>query len=228
MEAACSDNSVSEDIGSESNLPSLNSKESNTEDQQNACSNMEDTVEIEIQEECNYCSENKEDEVPVNGVHLQDSHTQLSEVAATSDEDDLANSMEISTSMESGLSVSFDGSVEKCLSKSATFPSSELEFSHPCEEEIPASPTHKPSVSAAAPSDLVSAMKGGRAQSGIALRSDLHVKWAPDVYDPPTTSSRRPQSTKQSSNHPRIKPKRKDKHKEKHPKGKKKHAKGHT
>ncbi|KAH0470396.1 hypothetical protein IEQ34_000119 [Dendrobium chrysotoxum] len=235
MEAACSDKSVCEDIGSESNLPSLNCKELNNEDQQYACSNMKDTVEKEIQEECNYCSESKEDsfidelvEVPPNGVHLQDSHAQFSDIAATSNEDDLANSMEISTSKESGLSVSFDGSAEKCLSKSATFPSSELEFSHSyCEEEIPASPTYKRSVSPAAPSNLVSAMKGGRAQNGIALRSGLHVKWALDVYDPPTTSSM-PQSTKQSNNHPQLKSKKKDKHKQKHPKGKKKRAKGHT
>ncbi|KAL0929162.1 hypothetical protein M5K25_001106 [Dendrobium thyrsiflorum] len=238
MEAACSDNSVCEDIGSASNLPSFNCKESNTEDQQYACSNMKDTAEIEIQEECNYCSESKEDsfidevvEVPANGVHLQDSHALFSEIAATSDEDDLANSMEISTSMESGLSVSFDGSVEKCLSKSVTFASSELQLSHSfCDEEIPAPRTYKRSISPPAPSNLVSAMKGGRAENGIALRSALHVKWAPDVYDPPTTSSMPPQSTKQSKNHPfKLKSKKKDKHKQKHPKGKKKkHVKGHT
>lgn len=37
-------------------------------------------------------------------------------------------------------------------------------------------------------STLVSAMKGGRAQNGTMQKLDLHVKWAPEVYDPPSTS----------------------------------------
>lgn len=36
---------------------------------------------------------------------------------------------------------------------------------------------------------LISALKGGRAQHGIHLNEKLNVKWAPDVYDPPVTSA---------------------------------------
>jgi hypothetical protein len=36
---------------------------------------------------------------------------------------------------------------------------------------------------------LIPAMKGGREKNGIASPTEnRHVKWAPDVYDPPVTS----------------------------------------
>lgn len=39
------------------------------------------------------------------------------------------------------------------------------------------------------PARLISALKGSRAQHGIRPNTKLSVKWAPEVYDPPITSS---------------------------------------
>ncbi|XP_020583374.1 uncharacterized protein LOC110026676 [Phalaenopsis equestris] len=196
MEASCSTNSMCEDIDCESILPSSNCKESNTEDQQSVSMNIKETVEIEIHEDSNYCSESKKasfideaDGAPANDVHLQDFHVEFSAIDAASDENSEANSGENSAYMEPSSSGTFDGNLENFLSKSATFPSSELEFYHSfCTEETAASPTYKRSVSLPPSFNFISAMKGGRARHGIDLRSDLRVKWATDVYDPPVSS----------------------------------------
>lgn len=61
-------------------------------------------------------------------------------------------------------------------------------------------------------SSLVSAMKGGREENGICLEMKLHVKWAPEVYDPPSTTM---SHTVKSHQH-RPKARRKDQQKHKH------------
>lgn len=66
-------------------------------------------------------------------------------------------------------------------------------------------------------SKLVSAIKGGRAQNGTSPTTELHVKWAPEVYDPPATSM---SHTVKKNHHQRSKAKKKDCHKNKHSKGK--------
>jgi len=59
-------------------------------------------------------------------------------------------------------------------------------------------------------STLVSAMKGGRELNGTVVRSELRVKWAPEVYDPPATSV-----SHTVTGHQRPKAKKKDKNKHK-------------
>jgi len=53
-------------------------------------------------------------------------------------------------------------------------------------------------------------MKGGRALNGTLVRSELRVKWAPEVYDPPATSM-----SQTMTGHQRPKANKKDKHKHK-------------
>ncbi|CAL9772437.1 unnamed protein product [Musa acuminata subsp. burmannicoides] len=64
--------------------------------------------------------------------------------------------------------------------------------------------------------NLVSAMKGGRAQEGKPLKSKLSVKWSPEVYDPPATS----ESHTVKGHIRRLKTLKKDHHKQKHGKSK--------
>ncbi|KAJ6806878.1 uncharacterized protein M6B38_106035 [Iris pallida] len=91
-------------------------------------------------------------------------------------------------------SLSFDPKVQRSFNKSATFPSSR----EPCSVSLISSiqEKHCPSetsayarsISLPTSLKLVSALKGGRAQSGTSPKADMHVKWAPEVYDPPCTS----------------------------------------
>lgn len=55
-------------------------------------------------------------------------------------------------------------------------------------------------------------MKGGRAENGISPTTKLHVKWAPEVYDPPATSM---SNTVKKGHQQRTKAKKKN-HKNKH------------
>ncbi|CAA6654919.1 unnamed protein product [Spirodela intermedia] len=122
-----------------------------------------------------------------------------------------------------------DTNLKKGLSKATTFPCSGKTFMSLAEEGAvlstvpfpsqsslePASPVLGRSTSLPATPRLVSAMKGGREKEGAPPRARMQVKWAEDVYDPPTTSM--PHTLR---NHPqqRYKPKKKDHHKHKHKK----------
>ncbi|XVE96836.1 hypothetical protein REPUB_Repub02eG0257400 [Reevesia pubescens] len=88
---------------------------------------------------------------------------------------------------------------QKCLGKSASFPSAESPpedddgietalrriFSEDSVQS-PQSPYSR-SISLPTPTKLVSALKGSREKQGLPPKK-LTVKWAPDVYDPPPTS----------------------------------------
>ncbi|KAG9453617.1 hypothetical protein H6P81_006521 [Aristolochia fimbriata] len=65
---------------------------------------------------------------------------------------------------------------------------------------------------------LVSALKGGREQRGLPPKAKTNVKWAADVYEPPTTSM---SHTVKSSRQYYRSTRRKDNHKHKHKKGSK-------
>ncbi|KAJ1270454.1 hypothetical protein BS78_06G053200 [Paspalum vaginatum] len=63
-------------------------------------------------------------------------------------------------------------------------------------------------------SKLISAMKGGREKNGMASPTEnRHVKWAPNVYDPPVTSVCH--SVNSSSYKRRAKARKKEKNKQK-------------
>ncbi|XP_043697694.1 uncharacterized protein LOC122648546 [Telopea speciosissima] len=121
------------------------------------------------------------------------------------------------------LAESVTGSIQKGLTKSATFPCSKKDTSVDEKTEIPGIGSHGQSSSDSRPacmrsislptlSKLVSAMKGGREKQGAPLRK-LTVTWAPDVYDPPTTSL---SHTVKSYNHQRSRTTKKNgKHKHK-------------
>ncbi|XP_077213180.1 uncharacterized protein LOC143848185 [Tasmannia lanceolata] len=109
---------------------------------------------------------------------------------------------------------------QKSFSKSATFPSSEKMLSSSISidssDEESESRACARSMSLPTSLKLVSAMKGGREQQGTYWKMKLNVKWADDVYDPPSTSL---SHTVKSHHHQRPKNKRRD-HKHKHSKGK--------
>ncbi|KAH7667801.1 hypothetical protein IHE45_12G084000 [Dioscorea alata] len=123
----------------------------------------------------------------------------------------------------------FDAQVGKVLNKSMTFQISNMVQSYPepikREDELPGKLCDVPnssfceshvyghSMSLSPSSKLVSAMKGGREQSGISQAVKLHVKWAPEVYDPPVTSM----SHSVKSHHQQCpKARKRDQHKHKH------------
>ncbi|XP_042511782.1 uncharacterized protein LOC122086932 [Macadamia integrifolia] len=96
------------------------------------------------------------------------------------------------------LADSVTGSIQKGLTKSATFPCSKMDTSVDEKTEMPgigsngqsssdSRPACTRSISLPTPSKLLSAMKGSREKQGASLRK-LTVKWAPDVYDPPSTT----------------------------------------
>ncbi|KAM0948249.1 hypothetical protein DsansV1_C07g0076301 [Dioscorea sansibarensis] len=97
-----------------------------------------------------------------------------------------------------------DAKFGKILNNSATFPTSNKVQSYPepikGEDGSPGNLCDLPnssfcvshvygrSMSLTPSFKLVSAMKGGCERSGISQAVKLHVKWAPEVYDPPITS----------------------------------------
>lgn len=97
-------------------------------------------------------------------------------------------------SLEAGMCVDFSKSmglgVKKGLQKCATFPPSTGEAQQEDSDDTPNdAPTYERSVSLPSTLKLVSAMKGSCQKNGMASKTEnRHVKWAPDVYDPPVTS----------------------------------------
>ncbi|OEL31420.1 hypothetical protein BAE44_0007561 [Dichanthelium oligosanthes] len=131
-----------------------------------------------------------------------------------------------------GFSKSISLEVKKGLQKCATFPPSgeAQQEDHSCchaDDGHTGAPPYERSVSlpvstssSTAPSfvqnptlKLISAMKGSRQKNGVASPTeDRHVKWAPDVYDPPVTSVCH---SVNSSYQRRSKPRKKEKSKQK-------------
>lgn len=94
-----------------------------------------------------------------------------------------------------GFSKSISLDVKKGLQKCATFPPSsgqaQEEDGSCChaDDALTGAPAYERSVSLPPTLKLIPAMKGGREKNGIASPTEnRHVKWAPDVYDPPVTS----------------------------------------
>ncbi|CAN6279333.1 unnamed protein product [Urochloa humidicola] len=109
--------------------------------------------------------------------------------------------------------------VKKGLQKCATFPPSSGEAQqedHSCchaDDGHTGAPAYERSVSLPPTLKLISAMKGGREKNGMASPTEnRHVKWAPDVYDPPVTSVCH---SVNSSYQWRSKPRKKEKNKQK-------------
>lgn len=147
----------------------------------------------------------------------------------SADEDETVDSEESGACQEFSQSISVDPNL-KDLRRCVTFPrSAELQQKNgfPSTAELPGqfpdkiykaeqgpsaatgSSSYARSVSLPSRFELVSAMKGGRAQNGVSQNEKLHVKWAPEVYDPLVSSmSHTVQNRLQ-----RPKAKKKDKHK---------------
>ncbi|KAG0450768.1 hypothetical protein HPP92_026569 [Vanilla planifolia] len=205
-------NSVSDGTCCESSLLSLPKKEPSAEVEQCTCTNFNGSVKNQDQWTVNCCSavneENsidKEAGVVVDEVfYLLNSFGFFPEVDVISKVDRVVTFEEISLHQGLGYAISSDAKVQRCLSKSASFPSSDLDVSHTtssskirsttsttttvCNACTDQYPVIKRSISLPTNSKLISAMKGGRAQHGNPLSIGMRVKWAADVYDPPATS----------------------------------------
>ncbi|PKA61885.1 hypothetical protein AXF42_Ash008717 [Apostasia shenzhenica] len=204
-------NSISHDVRCE---------ESNANVEQGSCTNMKEIVEDKFQELCDNEDSSdggKEIGTVTDGVlYVQNSHDRFPR------ENKVSNPDGISICEEPGCSNSFGATVLKCLSKSATFPSYEVDSSHSnLETFAPVQdssedyvPEYKRSLSIPVrPSKLVSAMKGGRVQNRTLPKMDMHVKWAADVYDPPSTLV---SHTVKNNYHHCPKPKKKNTYKHNH------------
>lgn len=174
----------------------------------------------------------QEDVSSPTGVLCNINHQQQSAgLNVSSDEDEMVNSKEITACQEFSESISVEAKL-KNFRKCATFPGSmavQLAVL-PSREELPeqfptrngiaeqgqsscaiGSSSYARSVSLPSRLEVVSAMRGTRAQKGASPIEKLHVKWAPEVFDPQVTSmSHTVQSRPQ-----RPKVKKKDKHKNK-------------
>lgn len=125
-------------------------------------------------------------------------------------------------SLQAGMCVDFSNSVgsgvNKGLQKCATFPSSTVETGQedPCcdaDDTLKGAHTYQRSVSLPPTAKLISAMKGSRRKNGMSTPTEnRHIKWAPDVYDPPVTSV---SHSVNNSYQRRSKPRKKDKSKQK-------------
>ncbi|XP_062179563.1 uncharacterized protein LOC133884231 [Phragmites australis] len=117
-----------------------------------------------------------------------------------------------------GFSKSISLGVKKGLQKCSTFPTSSSEPQQDvgsCRhvDDRQDAPVYERSVSLPPTLKLVSAMKGSRQKNGMESPTEnRHVKWAPDVYDPPVTSVCH--SVNSSYQH-RSKPRKKEKNKQK-------------
>ncbi|CAN6345032.1 unnamed protein product [Urochloa humidicola] len=138
----------------------------------------------------------------------------------------------LETHICTGFSKSISLEVKKGLQKCATFPLSSGEAQqgdHSCchaDDGHMGAAAFERSVSLPSTLKLISAMKGGREKNGMASPTEnRHVKWAPDVYDPPVTSvchsvnssyQRRSKTRKKEKNKQKKKQKRKGKSKKNH------------
>ncbi|CAN6340263.1 unnamed protein product [Urochloa humidicola] len=125
----------------------------------------------------------------------------------------------VETQICTGFSKSISLDLKKGLQKCATFPPSSGEAQqedHSCchaDDGHTNAPAYERSVSLPPTLKLISAMKGGREKNGMASPTEnRHVKWAPDVYDPPVTSVCH---SVNSSYQRRSKPRKKEKNKQK-------------
>lgn len=144
-------------------------------------------------------SDNGNVTVPIIGVDADESHVselseQISLPSSCCEQKNAEICNENNLCQRFHQSLSFDPRVQQSLKKSATFPSSRklcsVSIIASVQEKHSSSETSAYARSISLPTSLkvVPAMKGGRAQSGTSPKVDMHVKWAPEVYDPPCTS----------------------------------------
>ncbi|RWW81050.1 hypothetical protein BHE74_00010582 [Ensete ventricosum] len=207
----------------------------NVENKECACWNKEETAKLTLQgilsdpsiSENDVLTVEEADVAPALVLPVGDLQTQLSG-NATSDEKVL-EPKHLETCQELCNFASSDVKKQKALTKSATFPSlAEVDpvdlsvdggCGMPCSafqyelSSAPNNPTYARSVSLPAPSKLISAIRGSRAKNGSPSNVQLHVKWAPEVYDPPCTTM---SHTVKKSHHQRPRAKKKDGNKHKH------------
>jgi len=122
-----------------------------------------------------------------------------------------------------GFSQSITLEVKKGLQKCATFPQQTDHSCSSADDGHTGAPAYERSVSLPPTLKLISAMKGGREKNGMASPTEnRHVKWAPDVYDPPVTSVCHSVNSSYQRRSKSRKEKNKQKNKQKKQKGKSK------
>ncbi|XP_074586376.1 uncharacterized protein LOC141842060 isoform X1 [Curcuma longa] len=178
-----------------------------------ACLNNNQTASITklgVPNVASICNENKIAIHEVDGTHalvlsINDPQAQLSlcDLSHLTSDENVLESKKTETHQVLCLPTDWNAKKPKALAKSATFPlplvadDSDLsiggacglpstEFENQC-SSTKSNPTYERSISLPVPPKYISAMKGSRAQHGSPSNLKLHVKWAPDVYDPPCT-----------------------------------------
>lgn len=134
---------------------------------------------------------------------------------------------EISICQEFSQSLSLDAKGCKNLSKCKTFPASKGTQAHSSfidsiggqrqDPSASGASAYSRSISLPSSSSLVSAMKGGRVLNGSMVKTDLRVKWAPEVYDPPSSSMSH--TVRSHQQRPKTKKKERYRHKGKSSRG---------
>lgn len=170
---------------------------------------------------------------------VDDIRNNLSGLVIIQEDQQLHNTTASKFSKDDGLESTPDSCTDslaskKCLVKSATFPnftkcaSPDVSI-HQRKKQGMSDVTAEPvvpngdansaqlsmhSISSLSPKKLVSAMKGSREKQGKIPHKKLHVKWAPDVYDPvPTSVSHVPTNKPQRHKSDGKKNGKKNKHK---------------
>ncbi|WOL16249.1 hypothetical protein Cni_G25036 [Canna indica] len=191
---------------------------------------LQDIQSVSLISETDVLTVQKADGTPALILSSGDLEEQLSGCNAPSSDGKVLEAKQIKICQQLLLSAPLDAKKQKTLSKSATFPSSmevDVEdlsvdgcciatmtgFQDQCSSSSSNNPFYARSVSLPASSKLISAMKGSRSQNGSPSNLKLHVKWAPDVYDPPCTSM---SHTLKKNYHQRPKAKKRDSNKHKH------------
>ncbi|XP_058109782.1 uncharacterized protein LOC131252982 [Magnolia sinica] len=233
-------NSVSEDAGIEFyvNSPHVETEKSDLQHEECACTNAGETAKVMSGKDADDDSVIRKDSSNVEELgtavdrilHIQDAQEGVSGHVPTSEKDELNHQEKenMSQELKTNHASASTATIQKSLSKWATFPSSEKTLLSPVSmdegaESICIEPPGQSSLKSQNPVctrsmslptslKLISAMKGGREQQGTPRTGKMNVKWAADVYDPPSTSM----SHTVKNHHQRPKCKKKDqKHKHK-------------
>ncbi|XP_017698809.2 uncharacterized protein LOC103709078 [Phoenix dactylifera] len=186
---------TSDDAGCKLSFFSANYKQSCMEQDQRTYGIMEKNVKGMSLEDIDISSitENGDLSIQELGVtfnevlHIRESHECLDNSNVMLNQDEFCTDTEMH-------SLSVDTNMLKGLSKCETMLFSELEMlqSRPLDIDVGEGSSrtvvHIEGSSKPTTAKLVSAMKGSRKQEGLLPKIKLSLKWAPDVYDPPSTS----------------------------------------
>ncbi|KAG8084571.1 hypothetical protein GUJ93_ZPchr0010g10178 [Zizania palustris] len=145
--------------------------------------------------------------------------------------DNVDDLLEAGMAMDIPNTISLGVGVKKGFHRCMTFPASSGEATQEdscCDPDKDPKdvPTYERSLSLPPTVKIISAMKGSRQKNGMASPTESrHVKWSPDVYDPPVTSvshsvngsyQRRSKSRKKEKNKQKQKQKQKGRSKKNH------------